>query len=256
MKGKSKKIIIVIILLLVTAALIWLRLDRVYEKSLKEYNLALYPTDERMNQTITNINKNITLGDEVHQHEVVSLKPGETHRGFVAVKNHQNNERLFVMNHKMELVDENESETIEESAIEMADDASVEKTSSDEDQIKPYLDSYPKDPFSLGPEEFQIIDYEIVVPEDTPYGNYEGLLRFYDYDQELNENQVNIITAVGIKIRLEVTDSPKYYEYKMIIQNPEDLAKTAVIKNLLFILSVIFSLLCIVFLYIAIKSKK
>lgn len=235
MKKNYKKILIVL-LSVVALALILLRLYMVYQHSLEKVKEDIIPTDKQLTYGIMNAHKKLT-GDYNQMRVEVSLKPGEVYTGYLLVKNHNSDEDYYVLNHSLFILIDKDGKELES-----------------ENDVLPRVEFKENDIF-VEKGDFKLVEYDLIVPEDIKLGRYKSLLRIYPLSQKMNDADVKFITAIGMKLLLDVEENPDEVEYELIVPDFHKLAMKGVYGELRFIFAILFGFGAIFFLYKAYRKK-
>lgn len=211
-------------------------LYNLYQNELKRFRIETFPTIEGGGKvSMTNINRNISLDSGKSGKSILSLSPGQTYKGEVVVKNHS----------------ESSNFTIKKEIFKKVEDKSSEQK--EQPTIIPLI-SYLEDEIYIDKGDIAYVEYEVFVPKNTPEGNYLGLLQAYPIKLD-TEPAMKVILAAGVKIELEVTNSPKNYTYGDIFSNPYLLAKQSLFHYSKIITAIFFSLLSLSFIIYYFRKK-
>lgn len=279
--NKSTLIIKIVLISLFALVLFYIRLDRVYDDRVNELIDIIPSTGEGF--SMKRVEKNITLENSAAY--IASLKPGEKYKTSLLVKNHYPSTENYVMlsygfrKSKMDfygnLLDpETALEEIEEevSTVVIEEGVSIEETMEaaiDEEGVETKSEVYNEgvdyavptmefelDKYTLAADEWRIIDVIIDVPEDVEPGYYETIAAL-ERDKTYKRNGVNMVFAVGVEFKLDISDQPEQFEYQRIIADVDidDLAMETVVIEAKKIVGVAFAFLALFFFYKAFTYK-
>ncbi len=233
MSGESKVLYLVLVLFF-ASLLIFVRLERVYEDTVQEV-YEVVPSSDSGGFTMFNVQKVVSLEKDTAA-AMMSLKPGQEFEGDLLVKNHEDKAAGFFIS----VFDD----------LQMAD-------AEDRDFERAGIELMPAE-FELEPNEWKVISYVLTVPEDMEYGSYEGLVSVRKKGTYVTSEGMSVAFAVGVEFKLDVAEELKDYEYVNIIDefSVEDVAKEAMLLELVKIAGFFFVLLTIFFLYKAVMVDR
>jgi len=234
-KAFNKNVFYLILMVVFLVLLISVRLKGLYDEVLvtQVYN-SVMPSDSSSTDgfSMKTAEKNISLGKDTAA-VVLSLRPGDTYKGSMVVKSHSNEKKNFFMTATQDLKVGNADPKV------LGIEFSPEK-------------------FELNGKEWKLVDYVLTVPKDIEKKDYVGLVSLRDDKSYRTAENMNIVYAVGVEFRVNVTDVPLVYEYTRGIgfDQPSEIAVKFVLKDIQKILAVVFLLLCVLFLVLAVKYSK
>ncbi len=230
-KNNRIKILYIVLIAIFAVLLLFVRGQRVYKDTLKEA-YEVIPT-YGSGFTMQVVEKNITNGDG-EASIIASLRPGDVYDGSLLIKNHDSRAGDFIFPIFGDLgrfVDPN-------------------------GDVKITMELDP-DTIHLLSGEWAIIHYKITIPEDLPYGDYEGLISLRR-DETVERNGISLTYAVGVNVKLNVAEEPVVHQYQTVIQDIElkEFSMNAVFADLKRSIGGFFVILTIYFLYKTATTKK
>ncbi len=161
----------------------------------------------------------------------ISMKPGDSFTGKLAVKNNDNTYDFEMLTEDFE---------------EQVNNGEPQKS-----KFQPIIQFKPRK-FLLDKDKFKFIEYTLSIPKDFPLGSYQGVLKTYPPDKFRNlkdpKSGVTILLMVGVKVSLEVSENPKTYKYVDYISDPIQVTKINVFNRFRIILILFFVSLSLTFI--------
>lgn len=214
---------------------LYLKTQYYYQDSLKSQEREVFDLGLDRGTSFMGGRKNVTLDENYPTIIPLGLRPGEEFRGLAVGKNSYDFNRNYQV-----LIESFKKDGIEDDAVQNA-----------EKNLPVIESSLLGDNINLNPGEIVYVDYVVKVPKDIEYGQYDGLLSFASKEGKLSEGKdpetqqpmsFVILEAVGLKIKLEVSDNPRVYEYgRPINEIIKDIAKNRTISHLRNLIALIFA---------------
>jgi len=214
-----------------------LRLRFVYEQANTEV-FEVIPTSSDKGFTLKSLQRNTAAEKGKEAKIIISLKPGDTYEGTLLVKNYNESEDEFQFKYFGEL---SKYDTTNEN---------LEKEVS--------INVMTPDLFYLDAREWRVIPYTIYAGKELEKNRaYSGIVGVGTTALIQNDN-TNIALLVGVETDVEVTDTPKAYEYNVLMENvtPDELIAKYILREGERILAGIFAVIAIYFMYMAFKKKE
>ncbi len=236
---KKRTIFQFALLILFAAMLFYVRLDRVYDIAY-EANKEAVKSLPSGGFSLRALDTNVSL-DEPSAAVVISERPGETFEGTFLVKNHYDRKvNLSLIAHAAYPGD------LEGLTPDERKDFNVRLISVDDTLIE------------LGPREWKLVDYYVIVPDDLELNDYEGMVSLTE-SQGNKLDGVNLAYGVAVNFEIEVTDEPQDYQYEDHMDSSlsiHSLAMEKVYIEMQKIIGVGFAFLALFFFYMAFRSNK
>lgn len=194
--------------------------------------------------------RNVT-NDDNYPHSIdLNLKPGDTFSGvFVAQNNDDKTRKFTISSSNIRAVDKFEKGNLTE---QLEKSGGVEK-------VLPSLTFQHKTEFAINKRGIEIIEYTLKLPTNIKEGKYmmgPALKLERSTKSKQSGASIDLYTAVGIVMNLEVSNDPVYYKYEPLIsKEPYEAAKNITITKLRFILATILGLISLFFILKHFKIK-
>jgi len=223
----------VLLLLMVFVSVYYLNIF--YNRTMEDLNKKIFPTHAKP-FGFTLFNAYAKKGEAESGKIYASLKPGEKFTGLLGLKNHDDKEsHTFMIS--VGIADENKK-TEGNSSLPV-----VKLATSD---------------LYIAPENVSFIKYTIEVPKDAKKGTYKTNFSSRIADKNAPKfRQGNIILelAVGVDIRVEVTDNPAKYEYNDLSDQSRSAAWNIAMFRARYIGAILLAIITFTLLYKSYKLK-
>lgn len=231
MDKKHRNYLIIAVLFVVL--FLTLRLKTVYEASvLAAYEVIPSTTNEGF--SLKTIQKRADLGEDEKSAKIeLALKPGDTHRGTMLIKNYEHRDHEFM--------------------FKLFDDIKPFSEDSDADVQVEILS---EDPFVLKGKEWRVIPYIIHVSPDAESKIYKGLFGV-GKTKLAKQDGTNVALLVGVEAEVEVSPELEGYEYVDLMEEikPSEVVWQYMWIEIQRILAGIFAVLSIYFMYKAFSKR-
>ena len=205
----------------------------------------MIPTLTKKNFTFFSGDKDVVNSKSFPTNIIIDLAQGDSFSGSFVVKNHQDDYKEFSLDvDKFKLINANKSINTDSTLI----------------NEFPTLRFLHDMKFELGPEEVEIINYNIFVPKKVKDGEYMTVPSIELIDSSTSKNKVNkfiqLNPAIGISTKIKVSQNPIDNKYESLITKvPYSIATRIVILEFKNIITIVIGFLSFLFLYRYFKLK-